>query len=153
MQEHQNFVGFSPEKKSGQLSKSSQNYPQSQRKLSTRHHGNGFLAQYTNRTPSSEALLKFSIARVEYFKPQEFALQTGQLVQMLASHSNGLSKTDILHHFYPGYLVASSRLKESLEICLNKLLQRARNRFHPLGLEITFCKYTNRWKVVPASLI
>ena len=99
-----------------------------------------------------DALVKFAMARAEFFAPHEFKLETGRLVSTLARQSDGLNKTELLAAFYPCYKDASFRRKESLETCMNKLLQRARPRFQPLGIDIAFCKYTSRWKLVPASL-
>ena len=99
-----------------------------------------------------EAMVRFAMARAEFFAPQEFKLETGRLVQTLAQATEGLTKSEMLEAFYPCYREASFRRKESFETCMNKLLQRARPRFQPLGLDIAFCKFTSRWKLVPAAL-
>lgn len=72
---------------------------------------------------------------------------TARLVRALAGHPGGLPKADLLVLFYPDYPRASNLRRSSLEVCLNKLLQRARARYAPLGVVISFDRASRRWQV------
>lgn len=72
---------------------------------------------------------------------------TARLVRALAGHPEGLRKPDLLVLFYPDYPRASNLRRGSLEVCLNKLLQRARSRYAPYGVVIAFDRASRRWRV------
>lgn len=98
--------------------------------------------------PDAAGEIAAALARMEDAHAAEFRLETGRLVRLLAAYPSGLSKDELLERFYPNYASASARRKDSLETCMNKVLQRARPRFRPLGLDVSFNKETNSWRLV-----
>lgn len=87
------------------------------------------------------------ISLLEATHPREFRLETGRLTALLAGHPQGLSKSELLEVFYPQYSLASEQLKQSLELCLAKLLQRTRTRLACLGVDVHFCRRNKCWKI------
>lgn len=94
--------------------------------------------------------LKLAIAKARFFAPKEFLLESGRLVLTLSEFPQGLQKHDLLRHFYPAYASSSLQRRHSFEVCLNKVIQRSRQRFRHLGINIRFCKITRIWKLEDA---
>lgn len=76
---------------------------------------------------------------------------TTRLVQILALHPDGLTKEDLLEKFYVGFQGSSELRRASLQVCLNKLLQRARARFRAQGLDVVYIRASRRWHVRPVA--
>ena len=73
--------------------------------------------------------------------------QTALVLALLSGSQSGLTKEEILDGFYADYATSSAQRRASLTVRLNKLLQRARARFQPLGVDVTFDGPTRRWGV------
>ena len=73
--------------------------------------------------------------------------QTAKVLALLAGSQSGLTKEEILDGFYADYATSSAQRRASLTVRLNKLLQRARARFQPLGVDVAFDGPTRRWTV------
>lgn len=100
-------------------------------------------------TGGASYLIKLALARLEFLAPSEFNLATGRLLRLLASRNEGIEKQCLLRAFYPDFDLASAMRRQSLETCLNKLIQRARTRYIRFGIDIHFCKVRRRWSVIP----
>lgn len=77
--------------------------------------------------------------------------ETARLMTLLGSRPEGLTKPEILEAFYEDYARSSPLRKSSLEVRLNKLLQRSRRRIRLHGADVAFDRLTRRWRLVRAS--
>lgn len=102
-----------------------------------------------SKAPSNPYLfqkwVKFCLAYIEYVCPSEMELETGRLIKLLAAHPMGLSRNELLENFYEKYLKVSANQKESLKICLEKVIQRARIAFKKYNLTISYCASSKKY--------
>lgn len=76
--------------------------------------------------------------------------ETTRLLNLLESCPGGLTKAEILESFYDDFTRSSPLRRSSLEVRLNKLLQRSRRRVRPHGGDIAFDRHTRLWRIVAA---
>lgn len=96
-------------------------------------------------------LVKLSLARMEFLAPEEFKLETGRLLTLLSNRPEGIEKDALIREFYQQFDSASPMRQMCLVACLNKIIQRARQRFSRFGLTIEFCKREKIWLLMPVE--
>ena len=110
------------------------------------------LAPEAQGHPAPPADSRALVARLRTWlesSPREAQLETGRLVEILAQSPGGLTKAELLAAVSESSLsLRSMRYMSALEVALNKRLQRARTRLRPYGLQICFCRETQRWQIV-----
>lgn len=71
--------------------------------------------------------------------------ETGRLIKLLATREEGFCKESLLEAYYEDYARSSVLRQSALQARLSKLLQRARARFQPHGVQVKFDPTTRRW--------
>jgi hypothetical protein len=89
--------------------------------------------------------VQYLVNLLKFNAPYELKLMTGRVIQVLSRYPKGLSKQEFLREIYPDFSEASFYRKESLIICLNKLIQRARVRFSSYSIGINYDKSRKLW--------
>lgn len=93
-------------------------------------------------------LVTLAMSQARIFAPREFRLETGRLVNLLASRPQGFEKEALLRAFYKEFEFCSPLHRSSLIARLDKVIQRAREKFSPYGIYIQYSKSVRRWRVV-----
>ncbi|KAB8028437.1 hypothetical protein [Fluviispira multicolorata] len=93
--------------------------------------------------------VKLCLSYVEFVSPIESSKEPGRLMVVLSNHPYGLSRDNLLAEFYEGYENASSKRQDSLRVCLEKVIQRARSIFIKYDLTILYCKINKKYLVSP----
>ncbi|BBH54437.1 hypothetical protein [Fluviispira sanaruensis] len=93
--------------------------------------------------------VKLCLSYVEFVSPVESAKEPGRLMILLSQFPYGLSRNDLLAAFYEGYANSSPQRKESLRVCLEKIIQRARIIFFKYDLTIIYCKINKKYLISP----
>lgn len=96
---------------------------------------------------SGQYLIYDALKKIEALYPHELNLATGRLLTILAQCPDGFEKNQLLKLYYPDFGEASFQRQLSLEVCLNKIIQRARARYQLFGVDIHFCKRSRRWRI------
>ncbi|WP_186648565.1 hypothetical protein [Fluviispira vulneris] len=93
--------------------------------------------------------VKLCLSYVEFVSPVESAKEPGRLMILLSQFPYGLTRNELLAAFYEGYSISSSQRKESLRVCLEKIIQRARIIFFKYDLTIIYCKINKKYLISP----
>jgi hypothetical protein len=89
--------------------------------------------------------VQYLVNVLKFNAPYELKLMTGRVIQILSQYPKGLTKKTFLTLIYPDFVDASLYRQESLVICLNKLIQRARVRFLKYSIAINYDKSKKLW--------
>ncbi|KAB8037144.1 hypothetical protein GCL60_15050 [Silvanigrella paludirubra] len=98
---------------------------------------------------ASKRWIKLCLSYVEFVSPSESSREPARLMRLLSEYPTGLTREEMLSYFYENYLTSSLNRKESLRICLEKIVQRARITFIKYDLTIHYCKNSKRYFIMP----
>ena len=107
------------------------------------------LKEVTFSTYASQRWMKLCLSYVEFVSPSEAMREPARLMRLLSDYPTGLKREEMLTNFYEGYAISSINRKESLRICLEKIVQRARVTFIKYDLTIHYCKETKKYLITP----
>lgn len=96
---------------------------------------------------------KLCLSYVEFVSPTEASREPARLMRLLAEYPLGLKREELLENFYNTYNECSINRKESLRICLEKIIQRARTIFSKYDLTIQYSKDTKKYLVMPVFIM
>ncbi|MGY3802894.1 hypothetical protein ACWNT8_02325 [Pigmentibacter ruber] len=96
---------------------------------------------------------KLCLSYVEFVSPTEASREPARLMRLLAEYPLGLKREELLENFYNTYNECSINRKESLRICLEKIIQRARTIFSKYDLTIQYSKDTKKYLVIPVFIM
>ncbi|WGL61198.1 hypothetical protein QEJ31_06255 [Pigmentibacter sp. JX0631] len=96
---------------------------------------------------------KLCLSYVEFVAPTEASREPARLMRLLAEYPLGLKREELLESFYLSYNECSTNRKESLRICLEKIIQRARTIFSKYDLTIQYSKDTKKYLVMPVFIM
>ncbi|MBX9702960.1 MAG: hypothetical protein K2X39_02280 [Silvanigrellaceae bacterium] len=95
-----------------------------------------------------QKLVNFYLTYLELIEPSQALRESSRLLKTLNCFPCGVKKSDLLVEFYEGYMAASPARRESLRICLEKLIQRTRKHYQSYGLNIFYCKNSQLYFVI-----
>lgn len=107
------------------------------------------LKEVTMSSYASCRWIRLCLSYVEFVSPSEASREPARLMKLLSEYPLGLKRDEMLANFYENYLNSSINRKESLRICLEKIVQRARVTFMKYDLTIHYCKDTKRYFILP----
>lgn len=107
------------------------------------------LREVTVSSFAAKRWIKLCLSYVEFVSPSEASLEPARLMKLLSEFPYGLSREEILANFYEQYQSSSSQRQDSLRVCLEKIVQRARITFSKYDLTIHYCKNSKKYFILP----
>lgn len=98
-----------------------------------------------NNPDALQRYFKLCLSYVEFISPAEISLETGRIMLLLNQYPQGLTRSELLSMFYQDYSTASFTRQNSLKLCLEKIIQRARLIYAKYKLTIYFCKENKKY--------
>lgn len=111
------------------------------------------LQEVTISSLAASRWIKLCLSYVEFISPSEATREPARLMKLLSDYPLGLKRDELLANFYQSYESCSINRKESLRICLEKIIQRARLIFAKYDLTIHYCKDTKKYLVMPIFIM
>ncbi len=85
--------------------------------------------------------------KAQKLTPKNFSHKTGQVIRLLQNNPTGLTHEEIQFFFYENLASASWTRRNSARMSIEKVIQRARQKFAPFHITIKFNQKTKRYSL------